>query len=130
MKDCKKLHPLLSLYQDKLLSSPETVQVEAHLKVCADARKELEDLKRLREVMVALPEPIIPQDLHQRIMAKLQGRPVPVKVHRPFWVLPAGAMAAAAMVAVFLFIQNPDLLNFSNQKHRDLSSGQQGTVAA
>jgi len=115
MKDCKKIHPLLSLYLDGSLSPREAAQVAAHLKDCADARRELEDLKRLREVMVALPEPKPPHDLHQRIMAKVQGRPLPLP-RRPFWVFPAGAMAVAAVVAVFLVVQNPNLMNFSGQQ--------------
>lgn len=130
MKDCKKIHPLLSLYLDGSLPPRDAARVEAYLKDCAGARKELEDLKRLREVMIALPEPKVPHDLHGKIMAKLQGRPMPLKIHRPLWILPAGAMAVAALVAVFLFMQNPDLLTFNNRKHRDLSPEQPSAVAA
>ncbi|HEV2354185.1 MAG TPA: zf-HC2 domain-containing protein [Puia sp.] len=129
MRDCKKIHPLLSLYLDGPLAPSEAARVEAHLKGCADARRELEGLKRLREVMIALPEPKIPQDLHQKIMAKLQGHPLPLKARRPFWLFPAGAMAAAVVV-VFLFIQNPDLMDFNHQSQRPLSAEQPITVAA
>ena len=130
MKDCKKIHPLLSLHLDGSLSPRDAARVEGHLKACADAKRELEGLKRLREIMNVMPEPKIPHDLHQKIMAKVQGHTIPVKIHRPFWVLPAGAMAAAAVVAVFLFIQDPGLLTFNNQKHREFSTGTQGTIAA
>lgn len=129
MKDCKKIHPLLSPYLDGTLSSQETAQVRAHLNLCEAARGELADLRRLREVMVALPEPKPPQDLHQRIMAKVQGRPLPLP-RRPVWVLPAGAMAVAAVVAVFLFVQNPGLMDFSRQKQSRFSAEQSGTMAA
>lgn len=116
MRDCKKIHPLLSDYLDMLLSPRETGRVEAHLKDCPDARKELAGLRRLREVMVALPEPKPPHGLHERIMAKVQGRPVPVSPHRPFWVLPTGVLAVAAMVTVILMVQNPGMMNFENTK--------------
>lgn len=115
MKDCKKIHPLLSPYLDNLLSSRERGRVEAHLKACAEARKELDQLKRLREVMVHMPEPRPPIGLHDRIMARLKGHPLPVTLHHPFWVLPAGVLTAAAMVVLYLTIQNPSLLNFQKQ---------------
>ncbi len=127
MKDCKKTHPLLPLYLDGSLSPREAARVEAHLKDCADARRELDELKRLREIMVALPEPKLPHDLHQRIMARVQGRPLP---RRPFWVLPAGAMAVAAVVAVALFVQNPGLMDLNNRKESRFSAEQSGTLAA
>ncbi len=128
MKDCKKIHPLLSDYLDKLLSSHERNRVEAHLKDCPDARKELEELRRLREVMVALPEPKPPHDLHQRIMAKVQGHPMPVSPRRPFWVMPAGALAAAAMVTVILLVQNPGMMNFEITKRLQAPVAQQAAT--
>jgi hypothetical protein len=114
MKDCKTIHPLLSAYLDKALSSGEKSRVEAHLKACADARKELDQIKSLREVMIAIPEPQIPHGLHEKIMAKVQGRPVPKIPHRPFWTVPTGLLAVAAMVTLYLTVLNPNLVNLGS----------------
>ena len=129
MKECKKIHPFLSPYLDNLLSPREAGRVAAHLKDCSDARKELEDLKHLRDVLIALPEPKPPHDLHQRIMAKVQGHSLPVHASRPFWFLPAGALAVAAMVTVVVLVQNPDLMSFRNPKYNSLSPEQKNLVA-
>lgn len=116
MKDCKKIHPLLSAYWENLLSPAANRRVEAHLKDCPGARKELDGLKKLRGVLLAAPEPKPPHDLHERIMAKIQGRPITLAPRKPFWIFPAGAVAVAAMVTVFLFVQNPDLFTLKNKK--------------
>lgn len=123
MKDCPKIHPMLSDYLEGLLKPSEAARVEAHLKACADARKELDGQRRLREVLTALPEPPMPHDLHDKIMAKLQGRPGPLRAHRPFWVVPAGVMALAASITVILLVQNPDMLSLKAKNKAVPASG-------
>src|SRR5580658_7480095 len=110
MKDCKKIHPLLSLYAEDALSPREKTAVEKHVSGCPAAREELEHWARFKKSMKALPEPKAPHDLHERIMARLQGRvePLPSRTglsFRHFWPL-----AAAAAVALFLYFQNPKWL--------------------
>lgn len=120
MKDCKKIHPMLADYLEGLLKPSEAARVESHLKDCAEGRKELEGLKRLRGVLAALPEPRVPQDLHGKIMARLQGRPLPIRPHRPFWIVPAGLMAVAASITVILLVQNPEMMSLRG-RNKDLA---------
>jgi len=106
MKDCKKIHPLLALYLDQGLPPREASRVEAHLKGCPEAQKELEGLQRLRGVLTGLPEPKIPSDLHDKIMSRLRGGIQPLPARR-FWVIPTWTLAAAAVLAVFFINQYP-----------------------
>jgi len=116
MKDCKKIHPLLSLYMEGELEPSEKSRLDKHLNACADARKELEELKRLRKSVLALPEPKAPRDLHEKIMARVTGKSRPR--HSPVhpWIYPAWGLATAACVGLFLLIQNPDLMTFTGKK--------------
>jgi hypothetical protein len=116
MKDCKKIHPLLSLYIDGRLTPAELRQVDRHLKVCSDARRELETYQNLYQATRSLPEPQPPKDLHEKIMARVTGNRLPLPARRPLWVFPAWGLATAACLSVFLLIQNPDLLTFDREK--------------
>ena len=117
MKNCGKLHPLLSLYAEEHLSPAEMRKMEEHLKACAEARAQLDEYRRLREALVALPEPKLPQGLHEKIMARVQGHPVPLAPRRPFWFYPVGALAAASL-AILVLVKNPDLLTFRGPPSR------------
>jgi hypothetical protein len=75
MKDCKKIHPLLSLYGENQLSPREKAVVEKHLRTCPAAREEFKQWERLGQALKSLPEPPTPRDLHEKIMARLQGKP-------------------------------------------------------
>ena len=103
MKDCKKIHPLLSFYMEEQLSSAEKTQVEKHLGACETARQELESLRRLIEGMRKMPEPRVPSDLHAKIMGRLGGNVRPLHPHRGFWGPATWALSAAA-VFVFIFL--------------------------
>ncbi|HTC22127.1 MAG TPA: zf-HC2 domain-containing protein, partial [bacterium] len=116
MKDCKKIHPLLSFYIEEELTPAEKGRVNQHLKVCSDARTELEAYRHLYKASGALPEPQPPQDLHEKIMARVTGKILPIPSRRPLWVFPAWGLATAACLSLFLLIQNPDLLTFNREK--------------
>ena len=106
MKDCKKIHPLLSLYLEGELSARENKAVRRHLSSCPEARKELVRLKKLKSALKRLPEPRPPRDLHEKIMARLRGRgAVRGKVLEFNW--PIGLTAAAAALALFVLVQYP-----------------------
>jgi len=106
MKDCKKIHPLLALYKEGQLSSSEKSKVEKHLGLCADARKELEHFSGLIKALHEMPEPDVPADLHDKIMAKL-GRNVTPFPQSHGWGLPAWALSAAAIALFVLLNQYP-----------------------
>lgn len=129
MKDCKKIHPLLSLFAEEALSPAETKKVEAHLSSCADARQELEDYRRLHKTLIALPEPSIPKGLHEKIMGRVTGKIEPLRPHKPFWPFPAG-LAVAACLTLYLVMQNPELtrLDHVNQTTRAAAKVEPKTV--
>ena len=120
MKDCNKIHPLLSLYMEEELSPSDQGRVDRHLKDCSDARKELEDYRALRKASRALPEPQAPADLHEKIMGRVTGKLRSLPSRRPIWANPAWGLAAAACVALFFLIQNPDLFKFSKPQTTSL----------
>lgn len=107
MKDCKKIHPLLPLYSEQQLSPGESKKVEKHLGLCADARKVLEQLGGLVKALHQIPEPSVPADLHEKIMAKLGHNVTPLPKHHGFWGVPAWAISAAAVLLFILLNQHP-----------------------
>jgi hypothetical protein len=101
MKDCKNIHPLLSLDLEGVLSKKEKALVEKHLAVCITARREKEQFERMRKTLQGQPEPPVPADLHARIMSRLglaaQETPKVIPWKRPF-------LLAAAMLLVVVFM--------------------------
>jgi len=122
MKDCKNIHPLLSLDLEGVLSQKEKAQVEKHLAFCITARREKEQFERMRKALQGLPEPPVPADLHGRIMSRLglatREAPKVIPWKRPF-------LLAAAMLLVVVFMDRlpewkedalrPDPENFAPQ---------------
>jgi len=110
MMDCKKIHPLLSLYREDRLPVRSKTQVEAHLKLCAEARKTLEQFGKLDKALKDLPDPKIPNDLHERIMGRLREEKT---VLRPkvSWLKPSWSLAVAAALTFFFIFQWVDREN-------------------
>src|SRR5258708_30967150 len=98
MKDCKKIHPLLSFYIEGKLTPAERNQVDKHLGACETARAGLEHVRHLLEGLRSLPEPEVPADLHGKIMAKLGQHPQPLAPHRHFWGPQIWGLAAAVVM--------------------------------
>lgn len=111
MKNCKKIHSLLALYRDKGLIPAQEKQVEDHLKICPQARRELASFDVLFKSMASLPEPQPPPDLHERIMARIHpgSQTQPMKKIR--WGIPATGLAAAACLTLFFLLHAPDIMN-------------------
>ncbi|HVZ81444.1 MAG TPA: zf-HC2 domain-containing protein [bacterium] len=114
MKDCKKIHPLLSLYAEGALTPAEAKKVEAHLASCADARRELEQHRKVRQALLALPEPAYPKDLHERIMGRVTGKVRPLKTHRPFLNFPMATLVVAASLVLYVLVANPELMRLGH----------------
>src|SRR5262249_32599357 len=75
---------------------------------CADARRELEDLRRLRKTLLSLPEPALPKDLHGKIMGRVTGKLKPLRPHKPFLNFPLAGLAVAACLVLYLLVGNPE----------------------
>lgn len=111
MKDCKKIHLLLSLYTESQLSVREKSLVEKHLAFCVTARREMEQLSHLRQTLKNAPEPKMPHDLHDKIMARVTGKVVPIPSRRTFWTYTPWALGTAAVLAFMVLNQNTDWMN-------------------
>lgn len=107
MRNCSKIHPLLSLEAEGALSASDHRKVEAHLSDCAEARRLLASLRRLQDAVRNLPAPKEPKNLHGSVMARLsqEGLSAP---KRDWGMKPLWPMAAAAAATIFFFMQNPD----------------------
>jgi hypothetical protein len=107
MKNCSKIHPLLSLEAEGALSASDHRLVLAHLKDCAEARQILASFRRLQDTLRNLPAPPEPKNLHESIMNRLSREGLgPARkswVFKPLWPL-----AAAAATTIFFFTQNPE----------------------
>ena len=106
----------LQAYYDGELPPAERAEAEAHLKSCADCRREL---TRWREIARTLLEPALvrPSD---RFVAAVMGdvdaleRPVVERAAwLPGWLVPAFALAASALVFYFSLPSSP--LNFDSE---------------
>jgi hypothetical protein len=114
MKDCKKIHLLLPLHRDNQLSAREKTAVEKHLRACPKAREDLKQWERLGKALKGLPDPKIPRDLHEKIMARLHGKPAPRTAANLLWVRASWGLAAAAGLAFMFFVQNFGWLGHKN----------------
>jgi len=107
MKDCSKIHPLLALEAEGALSPADHRKVQAHLKNCAESRRELESLRRLVEAAGKLPAPPLPRALHESIMGRLSREGLG-PARKPWVLKPLWPLAAAAATTLFFFTQNPE----------------------
>jgi hypothetical protein len=114
MKDCKKIHPLLPLYRENQLSTGEKAAVEKHIKDCPAAREELKQWQRLGKALKDMPEPQMPRDLHDKIMARLHRKPAPLP--NRFWPRASWGLAAAAGLAFIFCVQNFNWLENKNSE--------------
>lgn len=129
MKSCRKTHPLLALYRDKGLTPDQEKQVEAHLKICPQACRELAAFDVLFKSMASLPEPQPPPDLHERIMARLHPGSLTQPAPRFHWRIPALGLAAAACLTLFFLLQTPDIMNI-REKTTSAPSSESSKVTA
>jgi len=117
MKDCAEIHALLPLYEEEGLSPEGKSRVARHLDQCAQARKELAQLGRLRRALGEMPEPPLPDGLHDKIMARLRSRGKIFTFYRLFWPLSSGFAAAAAILVFFLLRENPTWRDVARVSH-------------
>jgi len=114
MKDCKKIHLLLPLYRENQLSASEKAAVEKHVGECPAAREELKQWERLGKALKNMPEPKMPRGLHEKIMARLHGKPVPLS--NRFWPRASWGLAAAASLGLIFLVQNFNWMGQNNSE--------------
>lgn len=104
---CEQMRELLSPYMDQMTNEKETRMVEAHLVVCPECKRELEQLQRVVALVGNLETPQLPEqfsaDFHRRLMneqplifrnSKLQ------KPRKQAWIA-AGVAGLALTVGVY-----------------------------
>ncbi len=100
----------LSLYLDGALSPAETAEVEELLRLDADARRELEELRRLTALLSSRKRVSADPAFWTRLSTRLEGRTSEAENLLPFprrYVPAIASMAAVVVAAVgFVVIQN------------------------
>ena len=71
---CKKFRLMADEYIEGELTAAEMRELEAHIAECEDCRKELEELRALKEAIRSAEEEM-PEGLHSRIMASIESEP-------------------------------------------------------
>lgn len=112
--NCKKIEELINLYVDQELDAESTQTVEEHLKSCSTCQEQYLKLKEMVASLNFLPQVSAPQNLTQKIMAKISQEDVQIQsswidrlkkhisVPQPSFRL-LGTAAAAALIAFFAF---------------------------
>jgi anti-sigma factor RsiW len=70
---CSEIEDLLDEYIDEQLSPPLVKSYEHHLERCEDCRELVHDCRQIVELARALPEPQLPDGLHERLTRRLEG---------------------------------------------------------
>ncbi|HLY24167.1 MAG TPA: zf-HC2 domain-containing protein [bacterium] len=102
----------LSAYLDGALPASDLEQVQAHLEVCGTCGRAYEELRTLRSLLRALPDPVAPSGLEDRIHWRLAReeaafRPSPWRavwaaVTRPAVTRPLRVALAGATILVII----------------------------
>ncbi len=72
--DCHTILPLLSLYQDNCLDTPNRERVAAHLKTCPGCRDEFSALEAVTAAIQALPEVEAASNFTAQVAARVKER--------------------------------------------------------
>ncbi len=93
---------LLSALIDGELAVSEKSRVESHLALCKECREEVESLRFMKSVLAAAPRRAMPPELISDIERAAETpawRRLPQLILAPRFFMPAGALAALALVA-------------------------------
>ena len=122
MKDCNKVKRLLSSYLDKEISPNDNFFIEEHLKVCSGCRKELQELLKVKELILGSERKNLPDDylvyrLRERIKSEDERRKKVTlsgmgNLSRKLIPVPA-ATILISVIFLFLVSQNSQLNEFS-----------------
>ena len=97
---------LLDAYHDGELNQWQVEQVEAHLTECPDCRHELENLRRLSDLLRSAPDmesAASPEDFVRRVQRRLDNTPRPASWRSGFRL--SWQLAPLGMMLVLVFVQ-------------------------
>lgn len=104
MTTCNEYRTALSELADGSLAGEARARVEAHIQECADCRTVLADIRRLRQAARSLPKATPPEDLWNKVRARIDEdtHPRVVPFGRSRWMPHSratwGMLAAAAVL--------------------------------
>lgn len=133
MKKCTKIEQLLSIYIDNETTLDETKLIEEHILVCSNCKKELTDLRTLKNFVNKLPEENLPDNYSVNLHQKLLDSTKPKKTNfiinlmnnKSFY---AGFSSSAAIFIIGFVLFNfntslmPNTFNIFQQSSNDLNT--------
>ena len=96
---CKKFRLWADEYIEGELTAAEMREFEAHIAECEDCRKELEELRALKEAIKSA-EKEMPAELHSRIMASIEAEPKKTTRRKVAFFRSAAISAACVMLCL------------------------------
>ena len=96
---CKKFRLWADEYIEGELTAAEMRELEAHIAECEDCRKELEELRALKEAIKSA-EKEMPDGLHSRIMASIEAEPKKTTRRKVAFFRSAAISAACVMLCL------------------------------
>lgn len=107
---CEQVRNLLNDYCEGSLSEAMRERVEAHLRVCADCRRELQFTQAIWRGLSTMPEIALPSDLHARIMTHVRAntRAREAQGRVAFWRWAGAAAVAAGLFVMGFFAAQSD----------------------
>lgn len=130
--NCNDVRDNISLYIDDELNEEEKKLMEEHLKKCAECSKELEEYKKIIQMLCELPDEEPPvgycKRLHEKLLnTKLQEKeetvisrvvemPNKTKNNRFKWIKYGGLAASLALILLVYGLNNNSLMNKSSDE--------------
>ena len=96
---CKKIRLWADEYIEGELTAAEMRELEAHIAECEECRKELEELRALKEAIKSA-EKEMPDGLHSRIMASIEAEPKKTTRRKVAFFRSAAISAACVMLCL------------------------------
>lgn len=105
---CEKIKDRIWFYLEQEITAEEAAEIEKHLEVCDDCRREMELQQEIMESLHQLPEEELPEGYHGELMEKLRSEAQPKIISFPKKTVQKkkrllqqwGTIAAAVLVLV------------------------------
>ena len=85
--NCETVKEQLFDYCTGELSEQDAADVEGHLEICAECRKELELCREMQEMLCALPDEELPEGYHAELMQKLEKEAKTAEAEKTEWAV-------------------------------------------
>lgn len=137
--DCNMIRDNLSLYMDNELDEEEKALMEEHLESCTECKKELEDYKKIQDILIQLPDEELPEGYCKRLhnllkseaneTAKIKDKEqsnvvnIPKKNYKFKWVKYGSLAAALALIVIVANLNGGLMMKSSNESAYDSSYG-------